>query len=129
VEEQFVGPFAAPSQECAEQFRDGHYFGCIALAQALLEAMIRHVWQTKVQTPTEHEGGFDKILEYLHKKKFITDEWKTKLDRMWAERQSFQHLRCSVECDRKKLEETARDTLALLNCVEREFFGFSVQRL
>jgi hypothetical protein len=37
VDERF-GPFAAPSAECAEQFRDGRYFGCIALTQALLEA-------------------------------------------------------------------------------------------
>ena len=43
------GPFAAPSAECAEQFRDGHYFGCIALTQAVLEAVIRHIWQVKIR--------------------------------------------------------------------------------
>lgn len=122
-------PFAAPSVECAELFRDGHYFGCIALTQAVLEAVIRHVWQIKLKKKPNQEGSFDKNLEALHKKKFISnsDEWKTKLYQMWAERHSFHHLSPSVECDQHKLEETARNTLKLLNDLEREFFGFTVR--
>lgn len=121
------GPFAAPSVECAEQFRDGHYFGCIALTQAVLEAVIRHVWQVKLKKKPNQEGSFDKNLEALHKKKFIGDEWKTKLDQMWADRHSFHHLRPSVESDQQKLEATARNTLKLLNDLEQEFFGFTLR--
>lgn len=121
------GPFAAPSVECAEQFRDGHYFGCIALTQAVLEAVIRHIWQVKLKKKPNQEGSFDKNLEALHKKKIISDEWKTKLNEMWADRHSFHHLRPSVEADHMKLEETARNTLNLLNDLEQEFFGFKVQ--
>ena len=120
------GPFAAPSVECAEQFRDGHYFGCIALTQAVLEAVIRHVWQVKLKKKPSQEGSFDKNLATLHKKNFISDEWKAKLDRMWSERHSFHHLRPSVESDRRKLEETARNTLLMLNELEQEFFGCDV---
>jgi hypothetical protein len=120
------GPFAAPSMECAEQFRDGHYFGCIALTQAVLEAVIRHVWQVKLKKKPNQEVSFDKNLAALHKKKVISDEWKEKLDQMWAERHSFHHLRPSVESDQRKLEETARNTLLLLNDLEQEFFGFDV---
>lgn len=121
------GPFAAPSVECAEQFRDGHYFGCIALTQAVLEAVIRHVWQVKLKKKPNQEGSFEKNLEALHKKKFISDEWKVKLDQMWADRHSFHHLRPSVESDQQKLEETARNTLKLLNDLEQEFFGFTLR--
>ena len=121
------GPFAAPSMECAEQFRDGHYFGCIALTQAVLDAVIRHIWQIKLKKKPIQEGSFEKNLDALHKKKCISDEWKAKLDQMWAERHSFHHLRPSVEADHLKLEETARNTLTLLNELEREFFGFKVQ--
>ena len=46
---------------------------------------------------------------------------------MWADRHSFHHLRPSVESDHLKLEETARNTLKLLNDLEQEFFGFKVQ--
>ena len=121
------GPFAAPSVECAEQFRDGHYFGCIALTQAVLEAVIRHVWQVKLRKKPNQEGSFDKNLEALHKKKFISDEWKTRLDQMWADRHTFHHLRPSVEFDKQKLESTARNTLELLNDLEKEFFGFTLR--
>ena len=121
------GPFAAPSMECAEQFRDGHYFGCIALAQAVLEAVIRHVWQVKLKKKPNQEGSFEKNLAALHKKTFITDGWKTKLGQMWSERHSFHHLRPSVESDQRKLEETARKTLILLYDLEIEFFGYDVR--
>ena len=119
------GPFAAPSVECAKQFRDGHYFGCIALTQAVLEAVIRQIWKKKFKKKLNQEGSFDKNLESLHKKKFISDEWKTKLDQMWTDRHSFHHLRPSVECDQQKLEATARTTLKLLNDLEQEFFSFA----
>jgi hypothetical protein len=121
------GPFAAPSAECAEQFRDGHYFGCIALTQAVLEAVIRHVWQINLKKKPDEAGTFEKNLRALHKKKIISDECKTKLERMWTERHSFHHLRPSVECDKRRLEETARNTLKLLNDLEREFYGFTVR--
>jgi hypothetical protein len=117
------GPFAAPSVECAEHFRDGHYFGCIALTQAVLEAVIRHAWQMKLKKKPNQESSFDKNLEALHKRRFITDEWKTKLNQMWAERHSFQHLRPSVESDQKTLEEKARKNLNLLNELEQTFFS------
>jgi hypothetical protein len=121
------GPFAAPSVECVELFRDGHFFGCIALTQAVMEAVIRHVWQIKLRKKPNQDGSFEKNLEALHKQKFISDEWKTKLDQMWAERHSFHHLRPSVECDRQKLEDKARNTLKVLNDLEQEFFGFSTR--
>jgi hypothetical protein len=121
------GPFAAPSVECAEQFRDGHYFGCIALTQAVLEVVVRHIWQVKLKKKQTQEGSFDKNLEALRKKKIISDEWKSKFDQMWADRHSFYLLRPSVEADHLKLEEIARNTLNLLNDLEQEFFGFNAQ--
>jgi len=87
----------------------------------VLEAVIRHVWQVKLKKKPNQEGSFDKNLEALHKKKIISDEWKSKLDQMWADRHSFHHLRPSVQADHLKLEETARNTLTLLNDLEREF--------
>ena len=121
------GPFAAPSVECVEQFRDGHYFGCIALTQAVVEAVIRHIWKVELKTKPKKEGSFEKNLEALHKRKVISDDWKTTLDQMWAERHSFHHLRPSVESNQQKLEDKARNTLNLLNELEREFFGFSLR--
>jgi hypothetical protein len=120
-------PFAAPWAECAILFRDGHYFGCISLTQAILEAVIRQIWQVKLKKKQTQEGSFGKNLEALHKKKIISDEWKSKLEEMWADRHSFHHLRPSVVADHLKLEETARNTLTLLNDLGRKFFGLSIR--
>ena len=115
--------FAAPSAECAKQFHDGSYFGCIALTQALLEAVIRHVSQIKLNKKPNDQASFDRSLEGLHQKKFISDDWKIKLDQMWADRHSFHYLQPSVDRDQRKLEEKARNLLELLDDLEREFFG------
>lgn len=120
-------PFAAPSVECAELFRDGHYFGCIALVQAVLEAMIRHIWQVRLQKKPDQEESFEKNLEALHKMEFISDEWKTNLDQIWADRQSYHHIEPSVESGHQRLEATARNTLRLLNDLRRRFFGFTLR--
>jgi hypothetical protein len=115
--------FTAPSAECVQLLGSGHYFGCIALAQVLLEAVIRHVSQIKLMKKPNHDRSFTKDLEALHKKKFITDDLKVKLDQIWADQQSFRYLRPSVECDQRKLKESACNLLKLLDGLEREFFG------
>jgi hypothetical protein len=120
-------PFAAPSAECAAQFRDGHYFGCIALTQTVLEAVVRHIWQVQLEKKPNQEGSFEKKLDALHKKKLISDAWKTKLDQMWADRHTFLSLCPSEESDRQKLEDMASHTLKLLNELEHKFFGFAVR--
>ncbi len=116
------GPFAAPSVECAELFRNGHYFGCIALTQLVLGALIQHVWQREFKKKPNEEGSFCKNVEALHKKKLISDDWKTQLDQLPADRQSFHQLHPSVKSEQQKLEDTARNTLRLLNGLEGKFF-------
>jgi hypothetical protein len=115
-------PFSAPSAECAAQFRDGYYFGCIALTQSVLEAVVRHIWQVQLKKKPNQKGSFEKNLDALHKKKFISDAWKNQLDQMWAARHTFHSLRPAEESDRQKLEETACHALQLLNELEHAFF-------
>jgi hypothetical protein len=120
------GPFAVPINECVEQFRDGHYYGCIALAQAIMEMMICHIWQVELRKRKSQKADFKKNLEVLHKKGVVTDDWKAKLDHMWSNRHAFHHLRSSVETDRQELEAVARNHLRLLNELQQTFFGSSV---
>jgi hypothetical protein len=119
-------PFAALSTECVEQFHDGRYFGCIALTQILLEAVIRHIWQVKLKKPHQ-ERSFDKYLEALNKNGFISDECKSKLKQIWDDRHLFYRMCPSVGSDLQKLQELARNGLTLLNDIEREFFGFTLR--
>jgi hypothetical protein len=116
-------PLAAPSAECAEQFRQGKYFACISLTQAVLEAVIRHVWQINFKKKPDQDSGFARNLESLHKKRLVSDEMKDRFDQIWGERSSFLHLNPTKECDEQKLEELAGNTLKLLNDLEQAFFG------
>jgi hypothetical protein len=120
-------PFASPSAECIQQFRLGNYFGSIALAHAVLEAVIRHVWRIKLKKKLNQNGEFIKNVKALQKKKLISDDVKTGLDQIWAERSSFLHLNPEIEMDIQRLKSLARNTLILLNNLEREIFGFAVQ--
>lgn len=116
-------PFAAPSIECVKQFRDGQYYGCIALSQNILEAMIRHIWQAKLNKKPNQEGSFIKNIEALNKAKHITDGWKATLSHQWAERNSYYHLRPTTENEQLKLVEAARNRLNMLKEIQKEFFG------
>jgi hypothetical protein len=116
-------PFAAPSAECAEAFRDGHYFGCIALTQALLEAIVQQIYQLKITEGANHDGSFQEHLNALHQRKFISRARKTKLEQMWADRHSFHKLRPSIASDQEELEQRARKSLKLLQKLQEEFFS------
>jgi len=35
--------FSAPLAQCSLLYRDGHYYGCIALAQAVAESLIKYI--------------------------------------------------------------------------------------
>ncbi len=120
-----AGPFAAPSAECLDQFRDGHYFGCIALVQGVTEAIVRYVWQIKLLKKPDAGGGFEKNLESLHNKAFIPDEIKTKIDQIWANRNDFHHLNPAIHQPGRDLKDIAREKLLLLCDVEKHFFAFS----
>ena len=107
------GVFAAPSGECIDLFRDGHYYGCISLAQAVTEAIVRHVWQVKSRKKRSAEGEFGSNLDFLRKKCFIDDAIRDKIAAIWEDRNSFHHLNLCLESDRRDLEELAAAKLRL----------------
>jgi hypothetical protein len=104
--------------------RDGYYYGYIALTQTVMEMMICQMWRVEPGKGRSQEADFKKHLEALHKKGFITDAWKIKLDHIWAKRHAFHHLSYSIQTDRQRLEEAARNHLCLLNALNQEFFGY-----
>jgi hypothetical protein len=91
-----------------------------------MEMMIRHICQAKLRKRKTQEGDLKKNLEVLHKNGLITDDWKTKLDHVWANRYAFHHLLPSVGTDRQELEDAGRNHLLLLKDLEKEFFEYWV---
>jgi hypothetical protein len=128
VEEQRAldNPLAAPAQECAKQFQDGYYYGCIALSYAIVEAIVQHVWQVKLNKKKSQKSDFKKNVEALYKKGFLCDELKTSLDQSWVHRYSFHHLKPAAERGDNKLETLAQNNLQLLSELEQLFFSSSV---
>ena len=120
------GPFAGPSSECLTLFRDGRFYGCIALTQTVIEAVVRHVWQTKMKMKRTKAGSYESNLKSLCSLGVINTDLKTRLDLLWIERNDFHHLNPGIETYRNKLEAIALKNLQMLGDLERMFFGHSV---
>ena len=52
--------FAAASSECSLLFRDDHFYGCIALVQAVAEALVRFLCQKNKKSVGEFENNLEK---------------------------------------------------------------------
>jgi len=114
--------FSTISTECSFLFRDGHYYGCIALTQAVAEALVRFLCKKNFFRPVKN---FEKNIEKLSVRNFISDEVKGSLLTIWQERNDYHHLNPSIESDRQTLEELAKGKTRLLVEVEKEVFRFT----
>lgn len=115
--------FAPASAECTLLFRDGHFYGCIALSQAVTEAIARFLCQKNGWRP---EKAFEKNVTKLYTRQFISEEMKNKFLRIWEKRDDYHHLNPNIETDREKLEELAYQKVLLLKEIESKIFKFSV---
>lgn len=114
--------FAPASAECTLLFRDGHFYGCIALSQAVTEAIARFLCQKNGWRP---ENTFEKNVAKLQTRQFMSKEIASKFLRMWDKRDDYHHLNPNIETERSKLEEIAYEKALLLKEIESEIFKFS----
>ena len=115
-------PFAVPSAECSLLFRDGHFYACIALVQAIAEAIVRYACDINFG---EHDKVFEKNVERLHTRRFIDDELQKALLKIWKKRDAYHHLNSNVKSDRDTLGKLAKEKARLLVEIESEIFNFS----
>jgi hypothetical protein len=118
-------PFAAPLGQCALLFRDGQFYGSIALAHTLIEAVVRRVWQDKMNLRRTKAGTFRDNLTALCSMGVVSTELKTRLDRLWIERAEFLRLDATTPADQARLATIAEQTLETLGELERTLFGAS----
>jgi hypothetical protein len=116
------GPFAAPSAECCLLFRDGHFYACIALTQAVAEAIVRYICDIDFHG---HNKVFEKNVEKLYARKLIDDELRSNLLKIWEKRDDYHHLNSGVQADRNTLQELCHEKASLLVKIESEIFKFS----
>jgi hypothetical protein len=115
--------FSAASTECALLFRDGHFYGCIAMTQAVAEALVRFMCEKRSSKPSTH---FERNLKTLSLKGFMPDAMNKRLLQIWAGRDDYHHLNPIIKQDRQELERLAREKVKLLTEVEEEVFGYAV---
>ena len=115
--------FAPVSAECALLFRDGHFYGAIALSQAVAEAIAKFLCQKNGWKPKK---SFEENVARLETRQFISKDMKEKFLSLWEKRDDYHHLNPTIETDRQKLETLAYEKVSLLKEIESEVFRFSV---
>ena len=115
--------FAPVSAECSLLFRDGHFYGSIALSQAVAEAIAKFLCQKNGWEPKKK---FEENVAKLQTRKFISTDMKEKFRRIWERRDDYHHLNPTIEIDREKLEDLAHEKVLLLKEIESEVFKFSM---
>lgn len=111
--------FSGASAECMKLYRDGHFYGCISLVQAVAEALVRFMCERNSCKPA---GEYEENVDKLETRKFITAELKEWLVQIWNRRNDYHHLNSCVETDYNALEKLAKEKVTLLNEVEAVVF-------
>lgn len=115
--------FSSVSTECIDLYRDGHFFGCISLIQAVAEALVKFLCFRNGWKP---DKVFEENINKLVTRSFISSQIKNFFLEIWDKRDDYHHLNSTVENDRKKLESMAKTRLDLLSKIESEIFNFKI---
>jgi hypothetical protein len=115
--------FAPASAECAFLFRDGHYYGCISLSQAVAEAIARFLCHRNGWKPNK---SFEKNVGTLKARQFISEAIYNKFLKIWETRNDYHHLNRNIETDRQNLESLAYEKIVLLKELESEVFQVTI---
>lgn len=118
--------FASISDECIRLYRDGYFFACIALCQAIDEAIVRLICEGNgIGSP--HFVKFETNIRKLKKlKDKIPSDWIETFERIWKNRNDFHHLNPEVPTQKEKLREIAKDKIVALVDVESKVFASDI---
>lgn len=117
-------PFAPASSECGLLFRDGHFYGCIALTQAVAEAIARLLCTSNGWKPHK---AFETNIRKLQKRGFISQEIANSFLTLWENRDDYHHLNPTIEIDLNELERISLEKILCLKNIEAEIFQFSIE--
>ena len=117
--------FSAASSECREMFIEGHFYGCITLAQAVAEGLSRFVADVNGITGLSKDPV--NRVSKLHKRGFISAEARGAFKKIWSDdRNIYHHLNENIETDPERLEGRAEECVNALCEIESELFAFDI---
>ncbi len=111
--------FSAASVECGLLFRDGYFYACIALSQAIAESVVRSLC---LQSGWEPARKFQNNVEKLCLRGIIPDKAGKSLAKIWEKRNDYYKLNLNLVADRQALEGLAREKVRLLAEAEKEIY-------
>lgn len=116
--------FAPITIECILLYRDGYFFACIALCQAVAEALLRFVCERN----DRGSKGFVKFETNICKLRELKDkiplDWIETFEKVWENRNDYHHLNPDVPTQKEKLREIAKDKIVALLDIESKVFAF-----
>ena len=114
--------FASVSAECILLYRDGHFLACVALCQAVAEAIVRLMCErSKFSSISE---DYDKNVGNLQKRKIEPDCSKL-FKEIWKGRNDYHHLNPEIPTERSELQDIAKSKIITLHKIESEVFDFA----
>ena len=116
--------FAAASSECRDLFIDGHYYGCISLAQAVAEGLSSYLGRL-------HHAGAKKDpqqrVRRLQANGDISSGAMEAFLRIWGnDRNTFHHLNEDIPTDYNELVRRGESCVQALLAIESELFAFGI---
>ena len=117
--------FSYVSSECQLLFKNGHYYGCIALCQSVAEALARFMYEKWAGKPPAEKFGAN-----IHKirNENVQPDVSNMLEDIYGgqQRQDFHHLNKTVPKEYEQLRIIATEKINLLNKVESQVFEYEV---
>jgi len=115
--------FASVSAECILLYRDGHFLACIALCQAVGEAIVRLMCERSKFSSISND--YKKNVENLHKRK-IEPDCNELFNEIWKGRNDYHHLNPNIPIERSKLQDIAKSKMLTLHKIESKVFEFTI---
>ncbi len=116
--------FASVSAECILLYRDGYFLACIALCQAVAEAIVRLMCKRSKFTSISND--YEKNVENLRKRK-IEPDCNQLFEEIWIGRDDYHHLNPGISTEKNKLQKIARGKIVTLHKVESVVFEFAIK--
>ena len=115
--------FAPISAECIFLYRDGHFLACIALCQAVAEAIVRLMCERSKFSSISND--YEKNVEGLHKRK-IEPDCNELFEEIWKGRHDYHHLNLNIPIEKSKLQDIAKSKILTLHKIESKVFEFTI---
>ncbi len=116
--------FAFVSVECINLYRDGYFLACIALCQAVAEAIVRLMCERSKFNSVSQD--YEENIENLHKRK-IQPDCNELFKEIWKGRHDFHHLNPTIPTEKSKLQDIAKSKIIVLHKIEAKVFEFNFE--